>query len=595
MPADFYYGSNGERVPLRQSSRTLAIVYKGEVPEKDLEALIRGDDRLSRFIISPELSNRRMVLFRRADSAVTPIEEFALRIQESPQVEYVSRVMYRYESAVVVPDEFVAAFKPEVTLAQINRLNTTHGVRIVAPLDYAPNTYILQAPPEELAGALPMANRYFETGLTAYAEPNFISVLEPQLKPNDPLFSQQWHLTRVNAEKAWDITVGKPEVLIGILDTGIETTHEDFAGAGKIVEPIDILGGDNDPKPEAGEFHGTSVAGVAVANGNNGIGVSGMAPACGMIPVRLIGPASSAAMQGQAIRHAVDKGAAVINNSWTLVTIAPIPTPGPIAQAFDHALANGRGGKGTVVLFAAGNENHFVDTPAQDDRVIAVAAVNDKNVRSGYSNFGPEIDVCAPSSGSTSGGMGSPFPPDGSTLNIFTTDLMGPGGFNNQLVAADPAGANLNYTGTFGGTSSACPLTAGIVALMISIAPDLTRDQIKFVLEATADKVDFANTDPIGAYQPNGHSQFYGFGRVNALDAVRCARSSVPLRDFVQNFQVTMRRTTGNRFVSVKTIRTIDARRRQDETDSDIFIRGGPDGFLRAEMTGASDEVEVDA
>ena len=172
---------------------------------------------------------------------------------------------------------------------------------------------------------------------------------------------------------------------------------------------------------------------------------------------------------------------------------------------------------------------------------------------------------------------------------------MGPAGFNNQVAAADPAGANVNYTGTFGGTSSACPLAAGVVALMVSIAPDLTRDQIKFILEATADKVDFANTDPIGQYQPNGHSQFYGFGRVNALDAVRCARSSVPKRDFVQNFQVTLRRTSGNRFVSTKVIQTIDARRRQGETDTDIFIRGGPDGFLRAEMTGASDEVEVDA
>src|SRR5262249_16867714 len=164
---------------------------------------------------------------------------------------------------------------------------------------------------------------------------------------------------------------------------------------------------------------GTSVAGIAIADGNNGKGVSGMAPNCGMIPIRLIGPASTPVMQGQAIRHAVDNGAAVLNNSWVLQTIAPIPTPAPMVQAFDHALANGRGGKGAIVLFAAGNDNHFVATPAQDDRVICVAAVNDKNVKSGYSNLGPEVDVCAPSSGSTSDGLGSPFPPDGSTLRIF--------------------------------------------------------------------------------------------------------------------------------------------------------------------------------
>jgi hypothetical protein len=228
--------------------------------------------------------------------------------------------------------------------------------------------------------------------------------------------------------------------------------------------------------------------------------------------------------------------------------------------------------------------------------VIGVAAHNDLDKRSGYSNFGPEVDVCAPSDGSSSAGIVPPFPADGSTLGIFTTDLTGAAGANNSTAGVDPAGpANLNYTGRFGGTSSACPLTSGVVALMISVAPDLTRDQLKFVLEATADKVDFANTDPVGQYQPNGHSQFYGFGRVNALDAVRCSRSDVSKRDFVETFTVTLRRTTGDRFVATKVIQTIDARRRQAETATGIFVRAGADGFLRAEMAGASDEVEVDA
>ena len=113
---------------------------------------------------------------------------------------------------------------------------------------------------------------------------------------------------------------------------------------------------------------------------------------------------------------------------------------------------------------------------------------------------------------------------------------------------------------------------------MISVAPDLTRDQLKFVLEATSDKVDFANTSAIGRYQASGHSQFYGFGRVNAFEAVKGARSSVPDRDFVQSVRVTLRRTSGNRFVATKVIQTIDARLRQDETATDIFVRSGPDG-----------------
>jgi subtilisin family serine protease len=262
---------------------------------------------------------------------------------------------------------------------------------------------------------------------------------------------------------------------------------------------------------------------------------------------------------------------------------------------------------GSVILFAAGNGNESISSPAtldgyaSDDRVIAVASVHDQDVRSGYSDFGPEVDVCAPSDGTSAFPIfwitGNGMPPDGSTLGITTIDQMGALGFNPPPAGSDPEPlpGNVNYTGTFGGTSSACPLAAGLIALMLSVAPDLTRDQVKFVLEATADKTDFVNTDPVGQYQPNGHSQFYGFGRVNAFEAVKGARSSVPERDFVQSVQIVLRRTSGDRFVATKVIQTIDARRRQEETPSDVFIRGGPDGFLRVEMAGAFDEAEVDA
>jgi hypothetical protein len=309
-------------------------------------------------------------------------------------------------------------------------------------------------------------------------------------------------------------------------------------------------------------------------------------------------------MEAQAFTHAVDNGAAVISNSWGPPDNGgPGPLPGVVGDAFDHALANGRGGLGAVIMFASGNGNESVssaatfDGYASDDRVIAVAAVNDQNVRSGYSDFGPEVDVSAPSDGTSALPLTwAGLPADGSTLAITTIDQTAALGLNPPPAGSDPEPvADPNYTGTFGGTSSACPLAAGVVGLMVSIAPDLTRDQLKFILEATADKVDAANTNPVGLYKPTGHSDFYGFGRVNAFEAVKGARSSVAARDFVHSVRVTMRRTTGDRFVATKVIQTIDARRRQDETDTTVFVRGGPDGFLRAEMPGAFDEVEVDA
>lgn len=591
MSNDFYHDASGQPVPLRRSTRSLAVAYRDPVPAKDLESLIRGDDRLARFIISPELERRRLVLFRRGDAAVGSIDDFAARLGQSAAVRYVSLVFYRGESPVVISDELVVKLAPGATRAQLDALNASEGVEVVRGFTYAPSSFLLRVrEPVGLSGALEYANRYYQTGLFAYSEPNFIQVLEPCFRPNDPFYPQQWHLPRVNAEQAWDITRGDPAVRIAVIDTGIDIDHEDFATPGKVLAPLDVVSNDADPRPVAGDNHGTAVAGVAVADGDNGLGVSGIAPRCSLIPIRFLGAAVTNERQADTFDHATSSGAAVINNSWTPGNI-PGPMPGIVSDAIDDAVNNGRGGRGCVILFAAGNDNVSISAAASfnshaaDARVLAVSAVHDGDTRSGYSNFGPPIAVCAPSNGTGT---------DGSTLAIFTTDPTGAAGANGPVPRPNETSPDLNYTSTFGGTSSACPLAAGVVGLMLSAAPDLTRQQVAFVLTATADKVDFANTDPTGQYLPNGHSDWYGFGRVNAFEAVKSARSSVPDRDFVQSVLVTLRRTSGDRFVSTHTIRTIDARQRRADTAAELFIRGGTDGFLRVEMTGAFDEVEVD-
>lgn len=603
---DFYYSDTGERVPLEPSTRSVAVAYRGEVPPKDLDALVRDDERLAGFAATPAMAARGVVVYRRPERAAASVEAFAARVRSGPDISFVTTVFYRGSNPVVVTDEFVAAFKPEVTRAQIDELNLAHGVTILERLTFAPNTFLLRVNEPPLRGALDAANAYVESGLVRYAQPNFWKVQEKKspFTPNDPLFAQQWHLPRVQAEQAWDITRGDRGVVIAIIDDGVDIDHEDLAAAGKIVAPIDVQAGDADPRPGPGDFHGTCCAGVTLANADNSLGVSGVAPNCALMPIRLLGPAQTDVMEALAFRHAVDNGAAVISNSWGPPDNGgAAPLPGVVGAAFDHALAAGRGGLGAVIMFASGNGNESIssaatlDGYAADARVIAVAAVNDGNVRSGYSDFGPEVDVSAPSDGTSAQPIvWAGMPADGSTLAITTIDQTAALGLNPPTPGSDPEPvADPNYTGTFGGTSSACPLAAGVVGLMIAVAPDLTRDQLKFVLEATADKVDAANVDPVGRYQPTGHSQFYGFGRVNAFEAVKGARSSVPDRDFVQSVQVTLRRTTGNRFVATKVLQTIDARQRRAETDTDVFIRGGPDGFLRAEMPGAFDEVEVDA
>jgi len=588
---DFYYASNGQKVLLRASDDTLVIAYRQSAPAKDLEKLIRGDDRLARFIASPELQKRGLVLYKRSPSASVPVDQFIARLARSPLTRYVIPIYFRGDTPVIVSDEFNAAFKADVGRTVIDKFNNAHGVRVLESFDFAPNTFLLQVKDPASNRTLDVAKQYFESDLVTYAEPNLIKVMALKLVPNDPLYPQQWHLPRIQAEGAWDITQGDPATIIAIIDDGVDIAHEDFASAGKITGGQDFLSGDANPSPGPGDNHGTAVAGVATADGNNGIGVSGIAPGCRLMPIRLVGNAQTDAMEAQAFRHAANNGAAVISNSWGPTDGAgAVPLPGIVRAAIDHATTNGRAGLGCVVFFAAGNGNESVSAPAtldgyaSYDRVIAVAASNDNDVRSAYSDFGPEVDVCTPSNDTAPGHRG-----------IFTTDRMGNVGYNPPAPPnVDPAGAAVNYTGTFGGTSSAAPLAAGVAALMLSIAPNLTREQVQYVLEATADKIDAANADPVGRYQATGHSQWYGYGRVHALDAVRGARSSVPERDFVHSIRIRLRRTNGNRFVSEPLIQTVDARQRPVDTAARMFIRGGPDGFLRAELNTLADEVNVD-
>jgi subtilisin-like proprotein convertase family protein len=169
------------------------------------------------------------------------------------------------------------------------------------------------------------------------------------------------------------------------------------------------------------------------------------------------------------------------------------------------AAAQGRSnGKGCVILFAAGNEDRPLDG-VKDGQisvqgfalhldVIAVGASNSLDVRSSYSNFGPELTLSAPSSGSPGWG-------------IVTTDRRGTNGYSTD-----------DYTKTFGGTSSATPLAAGLAALILSVNPNLTSAEVKRIMMDTADKIDMTN----GQYV-NGHSPLYGHGRINAHKAVTMA------------------------------------------------------------------------
>ena len=325
--------------------------------------------------------------------------------------------------------------------------------------------------------------------------------------PNDPLFAAQWPLANsehpgvgdVGAVEAWRYTRGSPDVLIAVLDDGVQLDHPDLAA--NIASPgrdfgAHPRGADASPRTPA-DRHGTAVAGVVAARGDNGIGVTGICPLCRILPIRVEG-ASNAGLAA-AFRYAVEQGADVITNSWGRNERPGLADDPALREAIAFAVHSGRDGRGTLVIFAVRNDpiDDCTDERADVVSLPGVLAVGVSNHRDevGGSGFGSCVDLVAPSK-----------PADRSTAGVPTTDRTGLDGHT-----AD------DYYLSFGGTSAAAPLVAGIAGLLLARHPELTRDELETLLEGTADKIDPANA----GYDASGFSQRAGHGRVNAARALR--------------------------------------------------------------------------
>jgi len=345
----------------------------------------------------------------------------------------------------------------------------------------------------------------------------------PRLVPNDPLYASQWHLSSssisINPGTAWDATLGAG-VRIGIVDDGLQTTHPDLAPNADTALDHDW----NDATPDSPEpntafdFHGTACAGLAAARGNNGIGTSGSAPAASLVGLRLIADTVDDADEASALTWR-NQDIAIYSNSWGPFDDAQtLEGPGPATlAALRSGTTNGRGGRGSVFVWAAGNGGSAGDDSNKDGyansiHVIAVGAATSNRTAAAYSENGSNVAVCAPSNGG---------------LGITTTDLTGSAGYNN----ADPGAsepADLNYTGSFGGTSAATPIVAGVAALVLSTNPSLSWRDVKAVLMRSASPIESAGTWTTNSAGLRFHEKL-GAGLVNASAAVSLARTWPPL------------------------------------------------------------------
>ncbi|HLD21900.1 MAG TPA: S8 family serine peptidase [Patescibacteria group bacterium] len=349
------------------------------------------------------------------------------------------------------------------------------------------------------------------------AQPGVISVEYDQLRritvtPNDPHLSSQWHLLEANAggisaRQAWDVTRGSRDVVIAIVDTGVDLDHPDLAaniwvnsdeipnnaidddknGYIDDVHGYDFANEHSDPNPnpdgkdndgyggaDTGIVHGTHVAGIAAAVGNNGVGGSGVAWEASIMAVQVlddegIGSDSDIA---EGILYAVDNGAHIVHMS-----LGGYGSTNILYESIQYALDHG-----VLVVAAAGNDGVNIDDnpfyPACYDGVLGVASTDSDNTASVFSNFGTScVRVAAP----------------GKSIQ-------------STLYANDPAHNFTKEYGVLSGTSMAAPAVSGVAALLLSENPGLTRAELMDLLSLTADDVNLA---PV-----------YGSGRLNARAAL---------------------------------------------------------------------------
>lgn len=410
----------------------------------------------------------------------------------------------------------------------IKQVAAALGLRAVEKVSYSPNTYILEAQGEGLFEALDAANTIHSWGIAEFATPLVLKKQTKKLIPNDPLFGRQWHLRNtgsnpgvtgltagndVNVVGVWDTYQGSG-INLAIVDDGLQVGHPDLSANARTDIDIDINYSDNDPSPDiAGDDHGTACAGVAGARGNNSVGVSGAAPQVGLVGVRLISAAATDAQEAQGLTHQLTASnpadrVSIYSNSWGPSDDgATLEGPGSLARAaLQNGVTNGRGGKGALYTWAGGNggssDNANYDGYANSRYTIAVGASGGSGEQSSYSESGACLVVNAPSSYSGGG--------------ITTVDRSGSAGYE------DPPG---DYTYTFGGTSSATPLAAGCIALMLQANPNLGWRDVMDILIRTATK----NQPSDSGWATNGaglsFNHKFGFGRVDAGAAVTSALS----------------------------------------------------------------------
>ena len=464
--------------------------------------------------------------------------KFSRSLVEDKDVEFVSPAYKDKDTGwlVVITNQLNVGFKEGVNKEAIDAILSENDLSIMEQSKFSPQEYILKINTADSSDkTLEVYDKLTSRKEIEYVDPVTLTEIKKASvqEPVGKYFVEQWHLNNkgqgggtphedVKALEAWQITKGDPNIKVACIDDGLAYSHVDIidnawrnsdpSGSGEygynfydnVANPQPIYFKPPFDDTNTNDIHGTPCAGVICGSGKHE-GVYGIAPLCSIIGVKIFGGANLAPpfRIAEAIRYA-GRYADTLSCSWG------IGVNDTVIQAIKNVTGSGRNGKGCPVFVATGNDfASSISFPANMAETIAVGASTNEGRRASYSNYGPGIDFLAPSNGGTKG--------------IFTTDVPYENrGYNlGKPGQGDPEGL---YTNSFGGTSSATPLAAGIGALLLSINKNLTAQDIRKILRVSCEKIDPDKAQ----YDENGLSATHGYGRVNARRALELAKSLLP-------------------------------------------------------------------
>jgi len=525
----YYYDDRGRPVPLSLVRDRLYVNLAVDSATTRIRHLLED---ISGRLCSFQDSGNSIVQFDR------PIEEPLLLnlvndLAQEDEISIVSPV-FSPGGEFTFHNEVLVSFHQHVGEATRCALHNQFGVQTVYE---NPSWMILRTPSKSGLDTLQIANRYYESGLVEWSQPDqrHISGGFPALNhPNDPHYYDsgmqkflQWYFHNdgnypsgssadadIDAPEGWGLaTGGTSNLVIGFVDSGIDLDHEDledklWTNTGEIpdnnedddnndydddVHGYDFADGDDADGPNDLYNHGTAAAGIAAGDTDNGEGIAGVFWGGKLMALKVSTGSTQTvddADVAKAIRYAADEGASIISINWDKISANPDEEPD---AAIKTEIKRARNEKGIPIIGAAENRSEdFVFYPARYAQVISVGATDHTNKKWSYSNYGPNLDVMAPS------------------------------GSRSANIPMEVASNDGSYRSDFDGTSGAQPQVVGLAALLLSQNPNLTAAEIQTLIQVSAD-------DPVGptpvstptpGEDPPGWDPYYGWGKINVHAAL---------------------------------------------------------------------------